>query len=88
MGLYKRGGVWWYKFNWNGVTVRASTKATNKRTAEQVEAAKKTALAKGEVNIQERKRMPTLREFSKDFERAIETQCAEKPRTIEFYLSR
>jgi integrase len=88
MGVYKRGNVWWYKFNWNGVTVRASTKATNKRTAEQIEAAKKTALAKGEVNIQERKRVPTLREFSKDFERAIETQCAEKPRTIEFYLSR
>ena len=88
MAVYKRGKVWWYKFNWNGVTVRASTKATNKRTAEQIEAAKKTALAKGEVNIQERKRVPTLREFSKDFERAIRTQCAEKPRTIEFYLSR
>jgi hypothetical protein len=29
-----------------------------------------------------------LREFSKDFERATETQCAEKPRTIEFQLSR
>jgi integrase len=88
MAVYKRGNVWWYKFNWSGVTVRASTKATNKRTAEQIEAAKKTALAKGEVNIQERKRIPTLREFSKDFERAIQTQCAEKPRTIEFYLSR
>jgi integrase len=88
MAVYKRGNVWWYKFNWSGVTVRASTKATNKRTAEQIEAAKKTALAKGEVNIQERKRVPTLREFSKDFESAIQTQCAEKPRTIEFYLSR
>ena len=88
MAVYKRGNVWWYKFNWSGVTVRASTKATNKRTAEQIEAAKKTALAKGEVNIQERKRIPTLREFAKDFESAIQTQCAEKPRTIDFYLSR
>ncbi len=88
MAVYKRGGVWWYKFNWNGETIRASSKVANKRTAEQIEAAKKTALAKGEVNIQERKPVPTLREFSKDFERAIKTQCAEKPRTIEFYLSR
>ena len=45
MAVYKRGGVWWYKFNWNGRTIRASTKVTNKRTAEQIEAARKTELA-------------------------------------------
>jgi hypothetical protein len=44
-------------------------------------------LAKGEVNIQKRERVPTLREFSKDFEKAIKIQCAEKPRTIDFYPS-
>jgi hypothetical protein len=54
MAVYKRGKIWWYKFNWNGETIRESTKQTNKRTAEQMEAAKRTALAKGEVGIKEK----------------------------------
>ena len=88
MAVYKRGKVWWYKFTWNGEKIRESTKHANKRIAEQIEAAHKTSLAKGEVNIRERVKVPTLREFSTEFEKAIETQCAEKPRTIEFYVSR
>jgi hypothetical protein len=51
MAVYKRGRVWWYKFNWNGEPIRESTKQTNKRVAEQIEAAKRMALAKGEVGI-------------------------------------
>ena len=88
MAVYKRGKVWWYKFTWNGEKIRESTKHANKRIAEQIEAAHKTSLAKGEVNIRERVKVPTLREFSTEFEKAIETQCAEKPRTVEFYVSR
>jgi spore germination protein GerM len=42
---------WWYKFVWNGEPIRESTKQTNKRVAEQMEAAHRTALAKGEVGI-------------------------------------
>src|SRR5947209_4301619 len=59
----------------------------NKRVAERIEAARKTARAKGEVNIRERKRVPTLGEFSSEFNAAIDTQCAEKPRNVEFYKS-
>jgi integrase len=88
MAVFLRGGKWWVQFIWRGQRIRESTKQGNKRIAEQIEAARKTALAKGEVNIQERKRVPTLRQFAKEFEGAIRTQCAEKPRTIEFYLSR
>ena len=88
MAVYKRGRVFWYKFTWNGEQIRESTKHSNKRVAEQIEAAHKTALAKGEVNIRERAKVPTLREFSTEFEKAIETQCAEKPRTVEFYVGR
>lgn len=40
------------------------------------------------MNIRERVRVPALREFSAAFQKAVETQCAEKPRTIEFYVSR
>lgn len=85
MAVYKRGGVWWYKFQWNGESIRESTKTSNKRVAEQMEAAHKTSLAKGEVGIREKKSVPTLKQFAPEFERAIENQCAEKPRTVEFY---
>ena len=55
MAVYKRGRVWWYRFTWKGKPIRESTKQTNKRVAEQIEAAHKTSLAKGEVGIREKK---------------------------------
>jgi hypothetical protein len=41
MAVYKQAKSknWWYKFNWNGEQIRESTKQTNKRVAEQMEAA-------------------------------------------------
>jgi hypothetical protein len=51
----KKQKYWWYKFMWDGSLIRKSTKQTNKRVAEQMEAAHKTALAKVEVGIRERK---------------------------------
>ena len=50
---------------WNGELIRESTKQTNKRVAEQMEAAHRTTLAKGEVGIREQKKVPTLEEFGK-----------------------
>jgi len=85
MAVYKRGNTWWYEFVFNGERIRASTKQSNKRVAEQMEAAEKTRLAKGEVGIVERKPVPTLREFAPRFTAAIETLCANKPATIKFY---
>jgi hypothetical protein len=61
--VYKRGKVWWFKFAFNGQQFRESTKQTNKRVAEQVEAARKTELAKGEVGIRDRKPVSTLAFF-------------------------
>jgi hypothetical protein len=54
---------WWYKFTWNGHLIRESTKQNNKRVAEQMEAAHRTALAKGQVGIRDRKPIPTLRDL-------------------------
>jgi integrase len=85
MAVYKRGRVWWYKFTWNGEPIRESTKQTNKRVAEQMEAAHRTALAKGEVGIRERKPVPTLTKFADDkFLPFVRATKAEKPRTITF----
>lgn len=87
MAVYKQKAskFWWYKFKWNGSVVRQSTKQTNKRVAEQMEAAYKTALAKGEVGIVEKKVPPTFKDFSERFLQAVEVRCAAKPRTVAFY---
>lgn len=53
-----------------------------------MEAACKTALAKGEVGILERKPSPTLREFSQRFIDHVQAHHADKPRTLEFYAEK
>ncbi len=86
MAVYKRGHVWWYKFAWNGEPIRESTKQSNKRTAEQIEAAHKTSLAKGEVGIREKKAVPTLLQFAEQyFLPHVRNQFADKPTTLTYY---
>jgi len=85
MSIYKRRDVYWYKFMWQGRLVRESTKQGNDKVARQMEAAHRTALAKGEVGIREKKPAPTLVEFSeKRFEPWIKTTTAEKT-WLDFY---
>jgi len=88
MAVYKRGDVWWYEFVFNACRVRESTKQGSRRVAVQIEAAHRTALAKGEVGIREKKPVPSLAEFAPRFEKAIELHCAEKPRTVDFYKAK
>jgi len=79
VSLYKRGNVWWYKFQWQGKPIRESTKQRNDKIARQMEAAHRTSLAKGEVGIREKKRVLTLAEFSKGrFEPWVESTSTEK----------
>jgi integrase len=86
MAVYKRGRVWWYKFTWNGMLIRESSKQTNKRAAELIEAAHKTSLAKGEVGIRERKRTPTVAEFAEnDFLPHVRSRFADKRSTLAYY---
>ena len=86
MAVYKRGGVWWFKFSWNGESTRESTKQGNKRIAEQIESARKTQLAKGEVGIRDRKPVPTMSQFADhDFLPFVRSTSAAKPRTVAFY---
>ena len=86
MAVYKRGKIWWYKFNWNGEPIRESTKQTNKRVAEQMEATHKTSLAKGGVGLRDRKPAPTLREFAeRDFLPFARSTFAAKKKTLKYY---
>lgn len=88
MSIYKRGGVYWYHFTFNGEHIQESTKQGNPRVARQMEAAHRTSLAKGEVGIRERKPVPSLKDFSQRFIDAIQARCAAKPLTGEFYASK
>src|ERR1700722_19534497 len=86
MAVYKRGRVWWYKFTWKGEPIRESTKQTNKRVAEQMEAAHRTALAKGEVGIRDKKPVPTLKDFAEyDFLPFVRSTFTAKVKTEKYY---
>jgi len=85
MSLYKRGDVYWYDFRFKGDRIQESTHTGNKDAARQIEAAYRVRLAKGEAGILERPPAPTLADFAPRFQRAIETVCADKPATVEFY---
>src|SRR3954452_15413734 len=66
MAVYKQKGSknWLYQFIWDGKRIRESTKQTVKRVAEQMEAAHKATLAKGEVGIGEKKPIPSFKDFA------------------------
>src|SRR5262249_13681881 len=77
---------WWYKFNWNGEQIRESTKQTNKRVAEQMEAAHRTALAKGEGGIRDKKPLPTLKECAEqEFLPVVRSTSGAKQKTLAYY---
>jgi integrase len=84
----KESANWWYKFTWNGKLIRESTKQTNKRLAETMEATHKSALAKGEVGIRAKEPVPTLKTFGEDsFLPFVRSTRAAKPNTVRFYTN-
>ena len=46
MSIYKRGGVYWYKFMWNGQVVRESTKQGSDKKARNMEATRRAGMAR------------------------------------------
>ena len=89
MSVYKRknGDAWWFRIKWDGKDIRESTRTTNKRAAEQIEAARRVALAKGEAGFHAKQKVPTLKVFiESEFQPYIERQHAKKPRTVAYYL--
>lgn len=85
--IFKRGKFYWYKFMWQGRLVRESTKQSNDKVARTMESAHRTALAKGEVGIREKKTAPTLTEFVENrFRPWTFAIFRDKPRTKVWYL--
>lgn len=67
MSIFKRGTIYWFHFVFSGQHVQQSTKQGNPRVARQIEAAYRTALAKGEVGITERKKIPGFKLAMSEF---------------------
>jgi hypothetical protein len=67
MGVFKRGGVYWYEFVRDGQRYRGSTEVGNKRDAEEIERALRTSLAKNDVGITRRKAIPNFKAAVADF---------------------
>jgi integrase len=85
MSIFKRGNVYWYHFLFNGEHIQKSTKQGNPRTARQIEAAYRTALAKGEVGITERKKAPGFKAAMKAFLAWSESEHEAHPATHRRY---
>lgn len=67
MSIYKRGGVYWFHFVYNGEHIQKSTKTSNRQAAREIESAYRTKLAKGEVGIEEKQPAPAFRQAMKNF---------------------
>jgi integrase len=85
MSIFKRGNLYWYHFLFNGEHIQKSTKQGNPRTARQIEAAFRTALAKGEVGITERKKAPGFKTAMKAFLEWSESEHKAHPATHRRY---
>ena len=85
MSIFKRGRVYWYHFYFKDQHIQESTRQGNRNVARQMEAATRTSLAKGEVGIRDREPVPTFEEFVPRVMEEIKKNCAEHPRTVEFY---
>lgn len=89
MALYKRNGVYWYHFIFNGKHIQKSSKVGNKTDARTIEAAYRTQLAKGEVGIEEPEEpepIPTFAQAMKDFLEWSEQENAAHPNTHRRYF--
>jgi integrase len=85
MSIFKRGKFYWYHFVFNGEHVQESTKQGNPRVARQIEAAHRTALAKGEVGIREKEPLPPFNKAMENFLNWSRKEHAAHPRTHSRY---
>jgi integrase len=86
MSIRKRGKRYWFRYMWKGEWIEKSTRQGNANVARQMEAAHKTALAKGEFGNVERQPAPTLKTFAeKSFLPYIASTFSNEIKTKEYY---
>lgn len=87
MAIYKRGGVWWMDFRFEGKHVQKSTKLKNKRDAESYERAFRTQLVNGDVGLEKKPVPPTFDQAMTEFLSFVEVEHRDKPNTIRSYTN-
>jgi len=89
MALYKQhdGKYWWFEFIYDGKRYRKSAKTRNRRAAEDIEAAFRTTLAKGDAGITKRKKIPGFAEAMKSFLEWSKIEHAAKHATWKRYVT-
>jgi integrase len=90
MSVFLRGKTYVYDFLLDGSRYRGTTKFRlgHKKDAVAFVDALRTNIRKGTVGIAKPEVRPTFREFEKSFTKSVETKCAEKPATVNFYKSK
>jgi integrase len=86
MATYKRGDTYWFEFVFAGQRIRMSAKTSDRRAARQIEAAYRVKLAKGEVDIHEKKPVPLFEQAMKEFLAWSEISHAAHPNTHKRYV--
>jgi len=81
LAVFKRGRVYWFEFEFRKQRIQRSTKQRSRQAAKEIEAAYRTALAKGQVGIFDKALPPRFREFVPRFKESITV----KPATVEYY---
>ncbi|REJ77959.1 MAG: site-specific integrase [Acidobacteria bacterium] len=87
MAVGKRGKYFHMYFTFQGQRVQKSTRCTNKREAEEIERAYRTQLAKGEVGLGTKKRIPKFEEAVADYLAWSAVEHREKPNTHDAYVN-
>jgi integrase len=91
MSVFKVGRFYWFEFMYDGTRYRKSTRQRNERAAIEIEAARRTELARGESNLvpkppADKPEVPTLRAFEETFLAWVRGD-RDNVRTQEFYAT-
>jgi integrase len=86
MAIFKRNGIYWYNFWFNGKHIQESTKQANPKKARNAEAKHRSALADGELGFRERQTISLTDFLKNDFLPFVESKfAAAKPKTLRYY---
>jgi integrase len=87
MSVYKRGGVWWFKFRFEGQVIRESAKTVSKSLAREAERARRRELETAINGVQRRARMPLFSIAAREWLRTKETLSAKSVERFEHLVT-
>jgi integrase len=87
MAVFKRGGTWWYQFYYRGLRIQESTRQGSKRVALDMQAARRTALARGEVGLRQTTTAPRFDAAMQEFLAWSKQNHADHPNTYRRYVT-